>query len=132
MALHTAKTYLFYESGVAVFTKLVDIVGYPDMGSAPNTLDTTDLSAEKMKTKIRGLQESPDLTFECNYDEDAYDLIDGLADTKKKFQLHFGTGGADGKFQWEGTVSVFVSGGGVDEVRKMTVTCVAETEIAKI
>jgi hypothetical protein len=131
MALHTAKTYLFYESGSAVFTKLVDIVGYPDMGSAPNTLDTTDLSAEKMKTKMRGLQESPDLTFECNYDETAYDLIETITG-KKKFQLHFGTAGADGKFEWEGTVSVFVSGGGVDEVRKMTVTCVAESEIKKI
>ena len=39
-------------------------------------------------------------------------------------------GTADGNFTWKGEVSVFVNGAGVDEVRKMTVTCSAETEIA--
>jgi len=102
------------------------------MGGAPNKIDTTDLSATKMKTFINGLMEAPDLTFEANYDEAVYTTISALADTKKKFQLHFGTAGVDGKFQWEGIPAIWVTGGGVDEARKMTLQVSAETEITVV
>jgi hypothetical protein len=102
MAISTAKTYLMYESAPATFTKLLDIISYPDMGGAPNKIDTTDLSATKMKTFINGLMEAPDLTFEANYDEAVYTTISAMAGLKDTFQLHFGTAGVDGKFQWEG------------------------------
>lgn len=128
MAISTASTTLKYYV-TSAYTKLVDIISYPDMGASPSKLDTTDLSATKFKTSILGLQEAPDLTFEANYDETAYTLIAGLTGTQK-FQLAFGTDGADGIFQWEGNISVMVNGGGVDEVRKMTITCSASTEIA--
>lgn len=105
------------------YTKLCDIVSYPDMGSSPSKLDTTDLSATTYKTSIFGLQEAPDLTFECNYDETTFNTINGMTG-KYYFQLSFGT--ADGKFTWYGSVRVFVNGGGVDEVRKMTVVCSLE------
>lgn len=115
-------------AGVAM-AKLVDIVNYPDMGSSPSKLDTTDLTAAKFKTSILGLQETPDLTFECNYDEATYYAISVLGSTATYgFELDFGT--ADGKFTWAGQLAVFAMGGGVDEIRKMTVTCSASTEIA--
>ena len=132
MAISTAKTYLMYESAPATFTKLLDIISYPDMGGAPNKIDTTDLSATKMKTFINGLMEAPDLTFEANYDEAVYATISALAGTKDKFQLHFGTAGVDGKFQWECIPAIWVTGGGVDEARKMTVQISAETEITVV
>jgi len=131
MALSTAKTYLFYDStGSGTFAKLVDIINYPDMGSTPNKIDTTDLSAEKLKTNILGLQESPDLTFEANYDETVYETISAITG-EKEYQLQFGTAGVNGIFEWTGGISIFVMGASVDEARKMQITISASTEIVK-
>lgn len=128
MAITTASTTLNYSTNGTVYNKLVDIISYPDMGSTPSKLDTTDLSATTFKTSILGLQEVPDLTFECNYDETAYNTINGLTASNYWFRLTFGT--ADGKFDWQGQVRVYANGGGVDEVRKMTVVLSASTAIA--
>lgn len=130
MALSTAKTYLMYKNATT-FVKLADIINYPDLGSTPNKIDTTDLSATTMKTSILGLQEAPDLTFEANFDETAFDLIKGFNMATKELELHFGTAGADAIFQWSGQVDVFVMGGGVDEARKMQIVCSASTAITK-
>lgn len=108
------------------YVKLVDITNYPDLGSAPSKLDTTDLSATKFKTSILGLQEVPDLTFEANYDEAIYNTISGY-NTERFFELKFGT--ADGTFTWKGQIAVYANGGGVDEVRKMTLVLSASTPI---
>lgn len=128
MAVSTQVTTLNYKSTeVGSFAKLVDITSYPDLGSAPSKLDTTDLSATKFKTSILGLQEVPDLTFEANYDADDYDTISDLEGDELFFQLVFGS--ADGSFTWKGQVAVYTNGGGVDEVRKMTVVLSASTPI---
>lgn len=110
------------------YTKLVDIVNYPDLGSSPSKLDTTDLTQAKYKTSILGLQEIPDLTFEANYDETAFNTINAMNSTYW-FHLEFGTAGADGIFEWSGQISIYANGGGVDEVRKMTITVSASTAI---
>lgn len=124
MAINTSNTLLKYATTKAgSYAKLCDIISYPDMGSAPSKLDTTDLTATTFKTNIFGLQESPDLTFDCNYDETIFNTINGMS-TKYYFTINFGT--ADGKFTWYGSVKVFANGGGVDEVRKMTVVCSVE------
>jgi len=130
--INTAGTFLMYsiDDGVT-FLKMVDILGYPDMGSTPSKLDTTDLSALKFKTSVLGLQEVPDLTFEANYDDAKYDEVSALNETYT-FQLQFGTDGVDGIFEWTGEVTIFAMGGGVDEVRKMQITCSAETEIVTV
>lgn len=128
MALNTATTTLSYSAlPVTTYAKLVDINNYPDLGSSPSKLDTTDLSQSKYKTSMLGLQEIPDLTFECNYDEAKYAELIALENQTLGFQLKFGT--ADGVFTWQGQVAVFANGAGVDEVRKMTVTCSASTAI---
>lgn len=127
MAVNTAVTTLKYGTDGLAYAKLVDIVNYPDLGASPSKLDTTDLTQPKYKTSILGLQEIPDLTFECNYDETAFNTINSLALSNYYFKLEFGS--ADGAFTWQGGVSVFANGGGVDEVRKMTVTVSASTPI---
>lgn len=134
MAINTAVTTLKYTTDlIAPYdtpapTKLCDVVNYPDLGASPSKLDTTDLTQPKYKTSILGLQEIPDLTFECNYDESVFNTITGLTATYH-FVLEFGANGVDGTFSWDGQVSVFANGGGVDEVRKMTVTVSASTPI---
>lgn len=127
MAVSTQVTTLYSGTDGVAYTKLVDITSYPDLGSAPSKLDTTDLSATKFKTSILGLQEVPDLTFEANYDKTAYNAISAMT-TTRYFRLTFGA--ADGKFEWQGQVQVYANGGGVDEVRKMTLVLSASTPIA--
>jgi len=134
MAVSTQVTTLKYTTDmVAPYdtpapSKLCDITNYPDLGSAPSKLDTTDLSATIFKTSMLGLQEVPDLTFEANYDETAFNTMTGLTATYH-FVLEFGTAGADGKFEWNGQIRVYANGGGVDEVRKMTVVLSASTPL---
>ena len=129
MAVTTAITTLKYcATQGGSYTKLVDIINYPDLGSTPSKLDTTDLSQSTFKTSILGLQELPDLTFEANYDESAYSTLAGLNGTYW-FNLEFGSAGAEGIYEWSGQVRVFANGGGVDEVRKMTITLSASTPI---
>ena len=130
MAINTSNTILSYKtSSESEFSKLCDIVNYPDMGSAPSKLDSTTLTATTMKTSILGLQEAPDITFEANYEKTSYTQIKALKGQQLTFQLAFGEDGADGKFTWNGTVEVYVTGGGVDEVRKMNIVCSVESEI---
>jgi len=128
MAISTATTTLKYKVLVGdTYAKMIDIISYPDMGSAPSKLDTTDLSQATYKTSILGLQDAPDLTFDCNYDEAKFNTISKLTESNYYFQLVFGT--TDGSFSWQGQVKIFANGGGVDEVRKMTVILSASTPI---
>ena len=129
MATSTANTILKSASSSAgPFTKLLDITDYPDLGGSPSTLDTTDLTATRIKTSILGLQDVPDLTFEANYDLATYTTISAMTGVQF-FNLELGAEGVDGIFAWSGNITVFKNGGGVDEVRKMTVVVSAETEI---
>jgi hypothetical protein len=127
MAVNTSNTTLFYSTNGSTYNKLCDITSYPDMGSAPSKLDTTDLTATQYKTNILGLQEAPDLTFDANYDETAFATINALTASNYFFRLAFGS--ADGKFEWQGQVRVYANGGGVDEVRMMTIVTSASTAI---
>ncbi len=128
MAVSTQVTTLNYDPlGGSEFTKLVDITSYPDLGSTPSKLDTTTLSETKFKNSILGLQEVPDLTFEANYDIDDYNLVSALEGDDVSFQLKFGE--TDGAFTWKGQVAVYANGGGVDEVRKMTLVLSASTPL---
>jgi hypothetical protein len=131
MATNTAVTTLKSSATQGgSYVKLVDILNYPDLGATPSKLDTTDLTQPKYKTSILGLQEIPDLTFECNYDETVFATILAMTSTYW-FHLEFGTAGADGIFEWSGQIAIYPNGGGVDEVRKMTVTVSASTPITE-
>jgi hypothetical protein len=136
MAMSTATTSLLTSATQGgTYASLVDIISYPDMGSTPSKLDTTDLSASVFKTSILGLQDVPDLTFECNYDEATYNTINTITGTQW-FHLAFGEvtlgAGEFGTFEWSGQVQIYAMGGGVDEVRKMTVTLSASTPLTFI
>lgn len=127
--ISTANTKLYSSTDGTAYTLLVDIINYPDLGSTPSKLDTTDLSVTTFKTNILGLQELPDLTFDANYDKTKLATINAMNDTYH-FKLEFGEAGADGMFTWEGQIQAFALGGGVDEVRKMRIVLSASTEIA--
>ena len=140
MASSTYKTYLMYKaSGASDYTKLVDIKDYPDLGGAPEMLETTTLS-DSMQTYTAGIQSLDAMTFSCNYSKADYETIKALEQNTSDtdFAIYFGgteTSGKittpDDKFTFKGKISVFVTGGGVNEVRGMTVTIAPSTVITK-
>src|SRR5574344_168913 len=94
-------------------TKLCDIKDFPDLGGAPEMLETTTLSDEA-RTYIAGIDDQQALEFTANYTAVAYSAVNALTPTTA-FTLEFGTGGASGIFGWRGTASAYIVGAGVNE-----------------
>ena len=136
MASSTYKSFLMHKVSEK-WEKLVDIKSYPDLGGTPELLETTTLS-DSMTTNIMGIQSLDALEFECNYDLNEYTELKAMENQDKEFAVWLGgteaagvvtPTGADGKFSFNGQLSVFVKGGGVNEVRAMTVSIAASSPI---
>ena len=132
MAISTYKSYLMYKKASS-WEKLIDIKSFPDLGGSPELLETTTLS-DPMTTNIMGIQSLDALEFECNYTRDDYTRLKAMEGEEMDFAVWLGgdgTGpkGNDGKFEFKGQLSVYVNGGGVNEVVNMTVSIAASTPI---
>jgi len=127
MAIATMNTILEYKDASEDFVKLVDIKDYPDLGSAPELIETTTLTETERHTNIKGLQDATDLTFTANYTLADYKKVKALEGEDHEFQLKLGEDGVDGIFRWKGELSVYLVGGGINEVREMTIT-ITESE----
>lgn len=139
MAISTYKIFLMQKGSGDAWTKLVDIKDFPDLGGAPEMLETTTLS-DKMQTYIEGIQSNEALEFTANYTKADYEAIKALAGEDKDFAVWFGgtesggvitPDGSNGKFAFKGTISVFAVGGGVNEVVDMTITIAPSTPITE-
>ncbi len=132
MAISTYGVYLMRGakgSGDAItYEKLIDIKDFPDLGGAPEMLETTTLS-DAMQTYIEGIQSSDALEFTANYTKEDYATCNELKGIKTHYAVYFGEDGANGKFEFEGYLSARVNGGGVNEVVGMTVSIAPATEI---
>lgn len=139
MAVSTYLTFLMYKASASTeFTKLVDITAFPDVGGAPNMLETTTLT-DDTQTFIPGIKQVGDgLEFSANYTKTDYQTVKGLEGTEHEFAIWKGgtvsgstvtPTGADGKWSFNGMASVYVNGGGVDEVVGMTINIAPTTVI---
>ena len=138
MAISTYKVFLMKKDDAgSTYTKLVDIKDFPDLGGAPEMLETTTLS-DGMQTYIPGIQSLEALEFTANYDKQDYTTLAALKDTECDFAVWLGgteasgavtPSGSEGKFVFKGKLSVFVVGGGVNEVVDMTITIAPSTPI---
>lgn len=136
MAISTYKVFLM-KKDTGTYKKLLDIKEFPDLGGAPEMLETTTLS-DSMQTYIAGIQSLDALEFNANYTKDDYTALKALEGVENEFAVWFGgTGegesltptGTDGKFEFKGQLSVFAAGGGVNEVVNMTITIAPSTPI---
>lgn len=136
MAISTYKIFLMMK-GESAYEKLVDIKDFPDLGGAPEMLETTTLS-DKMQTYIPGIQSLDALEFTANYTKTDFTTLKALEGQEKEFAVWFGAtesgttltpDGSDGKFEFKGQLSVFPVGGGVNEVVDMTITIAPSTPI---
>lgn len=144
--MNATSTYLtFLMHGVAdgddiKYEKLVDITEFPDLGTDPEMLETTTLS-DRMQTFILGIQGNEGLNFNTNYDHTEYLALKALERKNEKYAVWFGgtenadgtatPTGTEGKFSFDGQLSVRVTGGGVNEVRGMGITIAPSTVITE-
>ena len=138
MAISTYKIFLMYkEKDASSYEQLVDIKDFPDLGGAPEMLETTTLS-DGMQTYIPGIQSLDGLEFTANYDKAKFTQLKALEGTEYDFAVWFGgtvsgstvtPTGSDGKFEFSGQLSVYPVGGGVNEVVGMTISIAPSTPI---
>lgn len=140
MAISTYKVFLMKKGTGETYEKLVDIKSFPDLGGEPEMLETTTLS-DNMQTYIPGIQSLDSLQFDANYDKTKFTELKAMEGETASYAVWFGaTGeapnltptGADGKFAFDGQLSVFPVGGGVNEVIDMRITIAPSTPIALV
>ena len=140
MAISTYKVFLIKgttSGSSTTYEKLVDIKDFTDLGGAPEMLETTTLS-DRMQTFIMGIEGNEAMNFATNYDKTGYAALKALKNKEEGFAVWFGgtengdgtvtPTGSEGKFSFKGQLSVRVTGGGVNEVRKMGIT-IAPTSV---
>lgn len=117
--------------------KLIDIKSFPNLGGALKMLETTTMS-DYMQTFVAGIQSVDALEFEANYTLTDYKKLKDLDGKTEDYAVWFGgTGdgdaltptGSDGKFSFKGQLSVYVAGGGVNEVVNMNGSIAPSTPI---
>ena len=138
MAISTYKIFLMKKGNSGeTYEKLIDIKDFPDLGGAPEMLETTTLS-DNMQTYIPGIQSLDALEFTANYTKADFTTLKALEGKETDFAVWFGgtseggtltPTGSDGKFEFKGQLSVFPVGGGVNEVVDMTITIAPSTPI---
>lgn len=121
----------------STYEKLIDIKNFPDLGGAPEMLETTTLS-DGMQTYIPGIQSLDGLEFTANYDKTDYDTLKAMEGTEYEFSVWFGgtvSGGVvtptgeNGKFNFKGQLSAFPVGGDVNAVVEMTISIAPSSPI---
>ena len=136
MAISTYKVFLMAKQSVD-FDKLIDIKDFPDLGGAPEMLETTTMS-DKAKTYIPGVQGQESLDFTANYTKDNYTKLKALEGEEHEYAVWFGgteangvatPTGSDGKFKFKGYLSVYVGGKGTNEVVDMNISIAPSTVI---
>lgn len=138
MAISTYKIFLMKKASTGdTYEKVIDIKDFPDLGGAPEMLETTTLS-DKMQTYIPGIQSLDALEFTANYTKTDFAKLKALEGKEESYAVWFGgeetsgvltPTGSDGKFEFKGQLSAFPVGGGVNEVVDMTVTIAPSTPI---
>lgn len=139
MAISTYKVFLMHkESSGETYSKLIDIKEFPDLGGEPEMLETTTLS-DKMQTYIAGIQSLDALSFSANYTLADYKKLKALEGKTESYAVWFGGAessgvvtpdGSNGKFSFDGELSVYPVGGGVNEVVGMNISIAPSTIIS--
>lgn len=136
MAISTYRIFLM-KKDTSAYKKLIDIKDFPDLGGAPEMLETTTLS-DSMQTYIPGIQSIDALEFSANYTKEDYTNLKQLEGVENDYAVWFGgtesdsgptPTGSDGKFEFKGRLSVYPVGGAVNEVVGMKINIAPSTPI---
>ena len=135
---NTYMTYLMTSSDGSTWTKLIDIKDFPDLGSAPPSLDITTLS-DSMHRYINDIQDTGgSLQFTANYTYAGFSALKAVEGVEKHYAVWFGAEvvsssltptGVYGQFTFKGELSVWKKGAGVGAVQEMGIAIAPTTEI---
>ena len=90
MAISTYKIFLMKKPSEGdTYEKLIDIKEFPDLGGAPEMLETTTLS-DNMQTYIPGVQSLDALEFTANYTKVDFTKLKALEGQEIDFAVWFG------------------------------------------
>lgn len=127
----TINTFLYHSETGTGFTKLIDITSYPDIFTAPERLDISDLSSDQKKY-TPGMKDLADYEFGFNYTKDGYDTCKALEGKNEHYyQIRFGANGEYGAWQWQGDIFVTPSSGSVGAARTGKIVFYPETEVTE-
>ena len=134
--MSTIGTALMVKEG-GLWKQLIPVNSYPDMGSDPEMIDITTLQ-HKVRINVPGVQDMGSFAFDANYTVENYTRVKSFEGTEHEYSLWFGgTGegenyvptGADGKFDFKGILSAYVTGNGVNEARGLRFSIAVGSEI---
>lgn len=140
--LHNSyQSYLMVSDDGTSYTKLIDIKDFPDLGSAPPTLDATTLS-DHMHIYINDIQDTGGaLEFTANYTLEDFVALEAYNNVVKYYAIWFGgteTGGVMtpsgqyGKFGFQGELAHWKKGAGVSAVQEMGISIAPSTPVDRI
>lgn len=121
MAISTYQTYLMMKKSGDTYEVLVPIKDFSDLGGTPESLDVTTLSDDR-HFYIPGIQDSEAITFTANFTKEDFAKLKALEGASHSFAVYFGTNGEHGKCLFDGELSAFIPGKGVNEVVDMTIS----------
>lgn len=123
MAISTYDGTLLWGTTIENATQKIKIKDFPDLGGAPDMLETTTLS-DNAQTYIKGIQSMGAMEFTVNYTKSDYNLIKADRNKKLVYILEF----SDGAFYWEGKHTAHVTGAGVNAVSELKMTIAPSTK----
>lgn len=131
MEKSTSMTFLFHkEKEGSTFSKLIGITSYPDVFTAPEKLDVSDLSSNQKKY-IPGMIDLPDYEFGFIYSKADYAKVKALEGKTGSYQLRFGENGEYGAWEWDGDIFATPNGGAVGAVREGKIICYPATDVTE-
>lgn len=133
------KTFLMNGTGSSglTYNKLIDIKDFPDLFAAPDMLEKTTLSDGGRRYEP-GIKQTEALTFTANYSLADFTRLKELEGEVLHLAVWFGgtetagvvtPTGSDGKFKFDGKLSVTINGSAVNEIVEMTLTIAPDTDI---
>ena len=127
MAISTQGVKLKWGESAANLRQVVDIKDFPDLGGAPEMLETTTLS-DQVQTYILGIQGLDMMEFTCNYTKADFDAVMQDANKELYYELEFGNNGSEGIFEWRGQHTAWVVGAGVNAVTEFKIGVAPSTK----
>ena len=127
MAISTQGVKLKWGETASNLRQVVDIKDFPDLGGAPEMLETTTLS-DNIQTYIMGIQGSDMMEFTCNYTKAAFEAVMEDANKELYYALEFGNNGSEGIFEWQGQHTAWVVGAGVNAVTEFKIGIAPSTK----
>ena len=140
----TYYTYLMRGTGTGTLTysKLIDIMNRPALGSSPSQIDVTTLSDYPRRVFIDGLEDGDgSMDFNAIYTSSDYDTLKALEGTELDLAIWLGASvsgstatpdGSLGKFTFKGRLRVYLDAGEVNAANIMVVSVTPTSQITKV